>query len=133
MSTQSVCRIDRVHIFLLLSSKSPTGEQVSFLSKLLVPHLLQHMWRQQGLDGKFPPAVTALLLEKFRNVGHRVSVEVRFMVSRLCAKLLVRLCRAGSLVNKSLSVLFMIEDWDGDPPAALSGDAPVGPSVQHGQ
>lgn len=39
----------------------------------------------------------------------------------------------GLLVDESLSGLSVVEDRDGDAPASLSGDAPVGPSVQHGQ
>lgn len=37
------------------------------------------------------------------------------------------------LVDESLSSLFVIEDRDRDAPTSLSGDAPVGPSVQHGE
>ena len=39
----------------------------------------------------------------------------------------------GSLVHEWLSGLFVVEDGDRDAPASLSGDAPVRPSVQHGQ
>lgn len=37
------------------------------------------------------------------------------------------------LGDESLPSLSVVEDWDRDAPASLSGDAPVGPSVQHGQ
>ena len=39
----------------------------------------------------------------------------------------------SSLVDERLSSIFVVEDWDRDAPGSLSGDAPVGPSVQHGQ
>lgn len=37
------------------------------------------------------------------------------------------------LGNESLPSLSVVEDWDRDAPASLSGDAPVCPPVQHGQ
>lgn len=43
------------------------------------------------------------------------------------------MCLLALLVDESFSTFFMVEDGDGDAPAALPGNAPVCPSVQHGE
>ncbi len=79
--------------------------------------------------------VCVCVFEYERDFVCNVTVHVEYVCiqARVQASLSAYVLCIGLLVHESLSSLSVVEDWDWDAPASLSGDAPVGPSVQHGQ
>lgn len=97
-------------------------------------HLLQHLFWQQGFKRKFPPAITSFGLKQMAYMRHCVSKKKSGTKIKCETNTRVKHFNVSSLlVYERLARLFVIEDWDWNTPAPLPGDAPVSPSVQHGE